>query len=224
MGMGAAGPSVPLPSGASGRGAIGAIGAIGAVGSSSSASAAAKEAPKKLPPLSRDQLVAAALADGLLGGSDTAPEAKLFVKNLPGDMDDLGLYRLFSPFGALVPGRVKAMAWPDGKCKGHGFVDFAEQLAAEQAMTALHGFEGLHVVQAEATGRSAPAPAAAPQPDEEDEDERAFQEAEEPDDGLDEEPPAPEEYGEEWDPPQDCEEDELMDDAAAAADSGGGWV
>ncbi|CAK0864607.1 unnamed protein product [Prorocentrum cordatum] len=161
--------------GARAVGAIGAIGAIGAVGSSSSASAAAKEAPKKLPPLSRDQLVAAALADGLLGGSDTAPEAKLFVKNLPGDMDDLGLYRLFSPFGALVPGRVKAMAWPDGKCKGHGFVDFAEQLAAEQAMTALHGFEGLHVVQAEATGRSAPAPAAAPQPDEEDEDERAFQ-------------------------------------------------
>jgi len=84
---------------------------------------------------------------GVLGGGTVPQESQVFVKNLPPDTTDEGLYKLFSPFGAIPPGGVKAMMNADGTCKGIGFIDFSEPSAAQTAVLALEGFEGISVSQ-----------------------------------------------------------------------------
>jgi len=84
---------------------------------------------------------------GILGGGTVPAENQVFVKNLPPDTTDEGLYKLFSPFGAIPPTGVKAMMNADGTCKGIGFVDFSEPSAAETAVAALDGSEGIGVSQ-----------------------------------------------------------------------------
>jgi len=84
---------------------------------------------------------------GVLGGGTVPQESQVFVKNLPPDTTDEGLYKLFSPFGAIPPNGIKAMMNADGTCKGIGFVDFSEPSAAETAVAALEGFEGIGVSQ-----------------------------------------------------------------------------
>jgi RNA recognition motif-containing protein len=44
------------------------------------------------------------------------PSNNLFVYHLPHSADDALLYKLFSPFGAIL--QVKVMRDHDGKCKG----------------------------------------------------------------------------------------------------------
>jgi len=66
-------------------------------------------------------------------------DCQCFIKNLPSDTTDLDLYKLFAPFGAIPPTGVKAMANPDGTCKGFGFVDLADPTAAATAVMALDG-------------------------------------------------------------------------------------
>merc|ERR1719491_1504356 len=84
---------------------------------------------------------------GVLGGGTVPEENQVFVKNLPPDTTNEGLYKLFSPFGAIPPNGVKAMTNPDGTCKGFGFVDFSEPTSAQTAVLALEGFEGISVSQ-----------------------------------------------------------------------------
>jgi len=84
---------------------------------------------------------------GVLGGGDVPQENQVFVKNLPPDTTDEGLYKLFSPFGAIPPNGVKAMMNADGTCKGIGFIDFSESSSAETAVAALEGSEGISVSQ-----------------------------------------------------------------------------
>merc|ERR1712032_792936 len=67
-------------------------------------------------------------------------ECQLYIANLPPDMTDLDLFRIFAPFGAIASSGVKAMCNEDGSCKGSGFVDFFEEEHAKLAMTSLNGF------------------------------------------------------------------------------------
>lgn len=76
---------------------------------------------------------------GILGGGKVPDDCQCFIKNLPSDTVDDDLYKLFSPFGAIPPAGVKAMANADGTCKGFGFVDFSDAEAASTAVLALDG-------------------------------------------------------------------------------------
>jgi len=70
-----------------------------------------------------------------LGNEDNC----LFVSGLPKDCDDIHLYRLLAPFGAITPTGVKAMKFPDGTCKGFGFVNFVDAANMQAAAMMLHG-------------------------------------------------------------------------------------
>lgn len=63
----------------------------------------------------------------------------LYVAGLPIDTTDLDLFRIFSPFGAIAPRGVRAMMFPEGTCKGFGFVNFLDPMAAEMAANTLNG-------------------------------------------------------------------------------------
>jgi len=65
-------------------------------------------------------------------------ECQLYIKNLPSDTQDVDLYELFSPFGAIAPRGVKAMQ-QDGCCSGIGFVDFLDMEHAQAAIMTLNG-------------------------------------------------------------------------------------
>jgi len=71
----------------------------------------------------------------MLGNEDNC----LFISGLPKDCDDVHLYRLLAPFGAITPTGVKAMKYPDGTCKGFGFVNFVEASCVQAAAMMLHG-------------------------------------------------------------------------------------
>eukprot|EP00929_Paragymnodinium_shiwhaense_P023384 TRINITY_DN14647_c3_g1_i1.p1 TRINITY_DN14647_c3_g1~~TRINITY_DN14647_c3_g1_i1.p1 ORF type:complete len:267 (-),score=83.99 TRINITY_DN14647_c3_g1_i1:119-919(-) len=70
---------------------------------------------------------------GALPGDKLPDENQLYIKGLPADTDDVGLFQLFSAFGPISPKGVRAMKGPDGQCTGVGFVDF---LDAEHAAIA----------------------------------------------------------------------------------------
>jgi len=70
---------------------------------------------------------------GVTGGS-----ASLYVKNLPPEADELLLYRTFSPLGALLSCKVHTDP-ATGRCRGVGFVNFADQASAVRALQQLHG-------------------------------------------------------------------------------------
>merc|ERR1719259_1203442 len=78
---------------------------------------------------------------GGLPGGKTAPnpQAMIYVSGLPGDAEDVDLFRLFNPFGATVPNGVTVMTNDDGSCKGFGFVDFQDPSSAEAAIAAFNG-------------------------------------------------------------------------------------
>lgn len=74
------------------------------------------------------------------GGSKYSnDENTLFVAGLPSDTQDVDLYKMFSPFGAIAPRGVRAMLHPDGNCKGFGFVNFMDSTTSQSAITALNG-------------------------------------------------------------------------------------
>jgi len=98
-------------------------------------------------PGSFQELFQSCKGSGILGGGKAPEECQVFVKNLPPDTNDEGLYKLFSPFGAIPPNGVKAMMNPDGTCKGVGFVDFSDPSSAQTAVLALEGYEGIGVSQ-----------------------------------------------------------------------------
>mmetsp|Transcript_53876 Transcript_53876/g.136805 ORF Transcript_53876/g.136805 Transcript_53876/m.136805 type:complete len:280 (+) Transcript_53876:65-904(+) len=95
---------------------------------------------KSSAPASFQILMSAVKKQGLLGGGHIPIECQVYVKNLPSDTTDADLYKLFAPFGAIAPTGAKAMQNPDGTCKGIGFIDYADQLCADAAITALNNF------------------------------------------------------------------------------------
>lgn len=66
-------------------------------------------------------------------------ENALYIANLPVDTADIDLYRIFAPFGAIAPKGVRAMLNEDGSCKGIGFVNFLDPMAAQAAVLTLNG-------------------------------------------------------------------------------------
>lgn len=78
-------------------------------------------------------------AECLPGHKMTNDDNALYISGLPKDCDDIHLYKLMAPFGAIAPTGVKAMKWPDGSCKGYGFVNYIELAAMEAAIMMLDG-------------------------------------------------------------------------------------
>jgi len=66
-------------------------------------------------------------------------ENALYVANLPADTTDLDLYKIFAPFGAIAPKGVRAMLNEDTSCRGIGFVNFLDPMAAQAAVNTLNG-------------------------------------------------------------------------------------
>lgn len=62
----------------------------------------------------------------------------LYVHGLPADCDDFVLYQMFSPFGAIAPNGVKTMKFPDGSCKGVGFINYVNPESVQVAGLTLH--------------------------------------------------------------------------------------
>merc|ERR1711920_935599 len=91
-------------------------------------------------PGSSQTLLQAARKAGLLGAIKVPVECQLYVKNLPPDMTDIDLFRLFAPFGAIASSGVKVMCNEDGTCKGFGFVDYIDSDSPQMAANALNGF------------------------------------------------------------------------------------
>ena len=63
----------------------------------------------------------------------------VFVYNIPGDAQEILLYELFSPFGAI--GNVKVIRDASGAGKGYAFVNMIKYDEAWQAIAALNGHE-----------------------------------------------------------------------------------
>lgn len=86
-------------------------------------------------------LVSGLYESGALPGGQkwSNDDGTLFVSGLPSDTTDTDLYKIFTPFGATYPRGVCAMKGPDGKCKGFGFVNFLDVVAAQKAISTLNG-------------------------------------------------------------------------------------
>ncbi|KAJ3010994.1 RNA recognition motif-containing protein [Thoreauomyces humboldtii] len=69
----------------------------------------------------------------------TAKQARLIVRNLPWQCEDLHLRRAFARFGKVVDILIPAAV--DGKAKGFGFVQFETAKEAEAAIDAMNGQE-----------------------------------------------------------------------------------
>jgi len=66
--------------------------------------------------------------------------AALYVAGLPYDTQDVDVYRMFSPFGAMIAGNgVVAMKHADGSCRGNAFVNYLEKTSADMAILTLNG-------------------------------------------------------------------------------------
>lgn len=98
-----------------------------------------------------------ALADAINGGASAPPAlggvhdpSSLYVKDLPLHVDDLWLYKVFAPHGAIE--KVRAMPRDDGGgCKGIGFVKFVRANEAQTAMSIINGrptFDGSSIAVA----------------------------------------------------------------------------
>merc|ERR1719313_1011542 len=76
----------------------------------------------------------------LPGGSMwTNPAACINITGLPADTTNVHLYRLLSPFGAILPKGVNAMLNPDGTCRGYGFINLRDEASAQLAIANMNG-------------------------------------------------------------------------------------
>jgi RNA recognition motif-containing protein len=65
---------------------------------------------------------------------------RLYVGNLPFDIDDAALRELFAPYGELTVAEVVCDKY-SGQSRGFGFVEFSAAAAAQAAIDALNGTE-----------------------------------------------------------------------------------
>jgi RNA recognition motif-containing protein len=65
---------------------------------------------------------------------------KLFVGNLPWSTDDQSLQAMFEEFGEIVSARVITDR-ESGRSRGFGFVEFADEAAAQAAVDGINGKE-----------------------------------------------------------------------------------
>ena len=93
------------------------------------------------------------------GGMNNAPlvpqqyqplvQSSLCVKGMPANADRLWMYENFARFGAVAGMRI-LIDEQSGMCNGTGFINFADQVAAERARQAMNGMRAgdriLHVV------------------------------------------------------------------------------
>jgi len=81
--------------------------------------------------------------------------AELYVGNLPYDVDDAQVRKLFSEFGKVLGIRIIENR-NSGKSKGYGFVDMADAASATRAVEALHRrkFKGRRLVVNAAKGKA----------------------------------------------------------------------
>jgi len=66
---------------------------------------------------------------------------KLYVGNLPYSVNNEGLAELFAQFGEVVSAVVILDRQNNNRSKGFGFVEFADDSAAEKAMAEMNGTE-----------------------------------------------------------------------------------
>jgi len=80
---------------------------------------------------------------------------EIYVGNLPYDVDEPQLQKLFSEQGKVASARIIVNRF-NGKSKGYGFVEMADDASARAAMRALNGREvgGRKLVVNEAKGQS----------------------------------------------------------------------
>ncbi len=64
------------------------------------------------------------------------PDANLFVLNLPVDLRDDGLFRMFEQFGVVLSAKVFVDA-ATNRSKGFGFVSFTDPFSAQMAIKAM---------------------------------------------------------------------------------------
>lgn len=65
----------------------------------------------------------------------------LFIAGLPQDCDEVHLFKLLSPFGAIASHGVTSMKDQYDKCKGFGFVNYVDPWALQIAAIALDGMK-----------------------------------------------------------------------------------
>lgn len=66
----------------------------------------------------------------------------LYLSGLPPDCEDVHLWKLCAPFGAIIQSGVWAMKDPStGLCKGIGFVNYVEDISMQQAAMTLNGLD-----------------------------------------------------------------------------------
>ena len=75
-----------------------------------------------------------------IGSDVNVPDGgKLFVFHIPQFMTNIGMLKLFQPYGTVLS--VKIMAGKFGKGRGFGFVGYDSVESAERAIKALHGLQ-----------------------------------------------------------------------------------
>lgn len=79
------------------------------------------------------------VAEALPGGKWSNDAGALWIGGLPHDTTDVDLYHIFSPFGSIPSGGVRAMLHEDGSCKGFGFVNYIDPKVAQTVINTLDG-------------------------------------------------------------------------------------
>merc|ERR1712039_306776 len=76
---------------------------------------------------------------GGIAGQNQDLATPLYIQGLPTDCTDVDLYKLFNPFGAIMPQGVRVLLKEDGSCKGIGFVNFQDAESAQAAVATFNG-------------------------------------------------------------------------------------
>merc|ERR1712039_322420 len=74
----------------------------------------------------------------LPGGSWANDERTVCVGGVPSDTTEFDLLKIFSPFGAILPGGVRVKLNEDGTAQGSGMVNFADMESAVAATETLN--------------------------------------------------------------------------------------
>merc|ERR1719291_801970 len=74
----------------------------------------------------------------LPGGTWANDERTIVIGGLPSDTTDADLLKIFSPFGAILPGGVRVTLNEDGTAKGNGMVNFLSLEGTEAAIQTLN--------------------------------------------------------------------------------------